>query len=89
MFNPPKVLTTLFLGAASGFGFYAVSYPVTRLSTFVTNYVVPSSEKSGSTVYKVDRLAAADTFDGRWPHAAQRASARDGQISPHCPLTLA
>ena len=89
MFNPPRALATLFMGAVSGLGFYAVSYPVTRLSAFATLYFLPSSENAGSTVHKADRLAVADTFEDRWPHAAQSASARDGQIFSHCPLSLA
>jgi len=92
MFNPPKVLTTLFLGAVSGFGFYSVSSPVTRLSTVALHYFVPSPEKSGSTAHKTDRVAVADTFEDRWPSAVQSASAKGGQmqiIASNCPLSLA
>lgn len=94
MFNQPRVFTTLFLGAVSGLGFYSVSSPVTRLSTFATHYILPSSEKSGSTIYKADRLAVDDTFEDRWPHfvVVQSASAKDGHmqiIASNCPLSLA
>jgi hypothetical protein len=96
MFNPPKVLTTLFLGAVSGLGFYSVSSPVTRLSAFAMQYFLPSAEKSRSTVHKTDRLAVADTFDGRWPHssAVQSAAAKDEHMqiiasNETCLLSLA
>jgi len=94
MFNQPRVFTTLFLGAVSGFGFYSVSAPVTRLSTFATRYFLPSPENSGSTVHKADRVAVDDTFEERWPHfvTVQSASARDGHtqiMASSCPLSLA
>jgi hypothetical protein len=94
MFQQSKVLTTLFFGAVSGFGFYSVSYPVTQLSTFATHYFLPSSAKDGSTVHKMDRFAVADTFEGRWPRfaAVQSASAEYGQMqisASDCPLSLA
>jgi hypothetical protein len=72
MFSPPKFFATLFLGAASGLGFYSVSFPVTRLSTVATRYFFPSvtvSENGGSTVHKTDRGAlrdVADVFEDRW-----------------------
>jgi len=66
MFNQPKFLTTLFLGAVSGLGFYSVSSPATRLGTFAMHYFMPSPEKSESTVHKTDRRDVADTFKDRW-----------------------
>jgi hypothetical protein len=82
MFNPAKVLTTLFLGAVSGLGFYSVSSPATRLGTFAMHYFLPSPEKSESTVHKTDRRDVADTFKDRWPqsYAAHTASADDGSL---------
>jgi hypothetical protein len=82
MFNPPKFLTTLFLGAVSGLGFYSVSSPATRLGTFAMHYLLPSPEKSESTVHKTDRRDVANTFKDRWPHfsAAQSASADTGHL---------
>jgi hypothetical protein len=78
MFNPPKFLTTLFLGAVSGLGFYSVSSPATRLGTFAMHYFLPSPEKSESTVHKTDRRDVADTFKDRWLQffAAQSAAGR-------------
>jgi hypothetical protein len=77
MFNPPKFLTTLFLGAVSGLGFYSVSSPATWLGTFAMHYFLPLPEKSESKVHKTDRRDVADTFKDRWPQssAAQSASA--------------
>jgi hypothetical protein len=91
MFNPPRVFATLFLGAVSGLGFYSVSYPVARLSAFATLYFLPSSENTGSTVHKADRLAVAETFEDRWPHVAavRSASTQAGQTqitAPNCPM---
>jgi hypothetical protein len=78
MSQPSKILATLLLGAASGLGFYSVSSPVTRLSTFATQYFFPSfavSEKGGSSVHKTDRGVAwrdvADAFEDRWPRLSQ------------------
>jgi hypothetical protein len=81
MFNPPKFLTTLFLGAMSGLGFYSVSSPATRLGTFAMHYFLPP-EKSESTVHKTDRRDVADTFKDRWLQffAAQSASADAGRL---------
>ena len=82
MFNPPKFLTNLFLGAVSGLGFYSVSSPATRLGTFAMHYFLPSPEKSESTVHKTDRRDVADTFKDRWPQfsAEQSASANTGRL---------
>ena len=74
MFSPPKFLTTLFLGAVSGLGFYSMSSPATRLSAVATHYLFPSSSgKSESTVHKTDRGALRDPVEGfedRW-HLSQ------------------
>jgi hypothetical protein len=82
MFNPPKFLTTLFLGAVSGLGFYSVSSPATRLGAFVMHYFLPSPEKSESTVHKTDRRDVADTFKDRWQQssAVQIASTNAGRL---------
>jgi hypothetical protein len=76
MFQPSKILATLLLGAVSGLGFYSVSSPVTRLSTFATQHFFPSfAEKGGSSVHKTDRGVAlrdvADEFEDRWPRLSQ------------------
>jgi hypothetical protein len=62
MFNPPKILTTLFLGAVSGLGFYSVSSPAAWLGTFAMHYFLPSPEKSESKLHKTARRDVADTF---------------------------
>jgi hypothetical protein len=82
MFKPPKFLTTLFLGAVSGLGFYSVSSPATRLGTFAMHYFLPSPEKSENMVHKTDRRDVADTFKDRWPQssAVQSASADAGRL---------
>jgi hypothetical protein len=74
MSQPTKILATLLLGAVSGLGFYSVNSPVTRLSTFATQYFFPSvaeSERGGSSVHNTDRGVAlrdvADAFEDRWP----------------------
>jgi hypothetical protein len=72
MYQPPKILATLLLGAVSGLGFYSVSSPVTRLSTFATQRLFPSlAQNAGSSVHKTDRGVAvrgvADAFEDRWP----------------------
>ncbi len=78
MSQPTKILATLLLGAVSGLGFYSVSSPVTRLSTFATQHFFPSfaeSEKGGSSVHKTDRGVAlpdvTDEFEDRWPRLSQ------------------
>ncbi len=76
MSQPPKILATLVLGAVSGLGFYSVSSPVTRLSTFATQYFFPSfAESGGSSVHKTDRGVALrdvnDQFEDRWPRLSQ------------------
>jgi hypothetical protein len=40
---PHKFVTTMFFGAVSGFGFYAVSAPVTRMSTFAVRHFFPAA----------------------------------------------
>ena len=76
MSQPSKILATLVLGAVSGLGFYSVSSPVTRLSTFATQYFFPSfAESAGSSVHKTDRGVAlrdvTDQFEDRWPRLSQ------------------
>ena len=90
MSQPPKLLATLVLGAVSGIGFYSVSSPVTRLSTFATQYFFPSfAESGGSSVHKTDRGVAlrdvTDEFEDRWPRLSQlsptgRTSAGTGPV---------
>ena len=43
MYFPHKFVTTMFFGAVYGFGFYAVSAPATRMSTFVVRHFFPTS----------------------------------------------
>jgi hypothetical protein len=64
MSNTQKLLTTLFFGAVSGLGFYSVSAPATRLSTFAVGYFFPASENYGRTV-------PADSFEDRWYPSAR------------------
>jgi hypothetical protein len=78
MSQPTKILATFLLGAVSGLGFYSVSSPVTRLSTFATQHFFPSfaeSEKGGSSVHKTDRGVAlrevTGEFADRWPRLTQ------------------
>jgi hypothetical protein len=95
MSQPSKILATLLLGAVSGLGFYSVSSPVTRLSTFATQYFFPSFaefEKGESSVHKTDRgVALRDVtgeFEDRWlqlsqlsPRGSKSADTRPAQIT--------
>ena len=44
---PKKVVTTMFFGAVSGFGFYAASAPAKRMSTFAVEFFFPTSVEAG------------------------------------------
>jgi hypothetical protein len=43
MYFPKRFVTTMFFGAVSGFGFYAVSAPAKRMSTSAVEYFFPTS----------------------------------------------
>jgi hypothetical protein len=47
MYFPKRFVTTMFFGAVSGVGFYAVSTPAQRMSTFAVEYFFPTSVENG------------------------------------------
>jgi hypothetical protein len=59
MYFPQKFVTTMFFGAVSGFGFYAVSAPAARMSTFAVQYFFPASVEDNQISAKVCALSGA------------------------------
>jgi hypothetical protein len=57
VYFPHKFVTTMFFGAVYGFGFYAVSAPATRMSTFVVRYFFPTSVGENQITAKVCALS--------------------------------
>jgi hypothetical protein len=57
MYFPNRFVTTMFFGAVSGFGFYAVSAPAKRMSTFAVEYFFPTSVESGQIGAQVRDLS--------------------------------
>jgi hypothetical protein len=57
MYFPQRFVTTMFFGAVSGFGFYAVSVPTTRMSTFAVQYFFPTSVEDNQIRAKVCALS--------------------------------
>ncbi len=87
MSQPSKILATLVLGAVSGLGFYSVSSPVTRLSTFATQYFFPSfAESGGSSVHKTDRGVALRTAGLDFRSSHQEAASRPTRGRCKCKL---
>ena len=59
MYFPHKFVTTMFFGAVSGFGFYAVSAPAARVSAFAVEYFFPTSVEDNQISAKVSALCGA------------------------------
>jgi hypothetical protein len=57
MYFPQRFVTTMFFGAVSGFGFYAVSAPATRMSTFAVQHFFSTSVGDNQISAKVCALS--------------------------------